>query len=70
MPNYKSSGEENLRADAHVYAGETTSTPAGTGKDAGGTGSNYKVLSSAGKSSGGGSSGTPRGVQSFSDESV
>ena len=37
MPKYESPGTENLRADAHVYAGSENASPAGKGKDAGGT---------------------------------
>jgi hypothetical protein len=71
MPNYKSSGAENLRADAHVYAGEATSSPSGSGKDAGGDAVNAKVLASPGKSTPkGGADKSPKGVQTFSDESV
>jgi hypothetical protein len=55
MPNYESSGAENLRADAHVYTGEATS----------------KVKSGGSKSTPKGSGDkTPKGVQTFSDEGV
>jgi hypothetical protein len=71
MPNYTSSGAENLRADAHVYAGEANSSPSGSGKDAGGDATNHKVLASPGKSSPkGGADKFPKGVQTFTDESV
>ena len=37
MAVVKSSGEENLRADPHVYHNAGNSSPSGSGKDAGGT---------------------------------
>jgi hypothetical protein len=70
VPNYKSSGEENLRADAHVYAGEATSAPSGKGTDAGGDATNHKVKSGGSKSASYGVSKAPKGVQTFSDEGV
>lgn len=53
MPSYSASGEENLRADAKVYAGSENASPSGKGKDAGGTanlGATTKVMSNPGKS--------------------
>jgi hypothetical protein len=70
MPNYESSGAENLRADAHVYTGEANSAPSAKGTDAGGDATNHKVKSSAGNSTPKGGEKTPKGVQSFSDEGV
>ena len=70
MPNYKSSGAENLRADAHVYSGEATSSPSGKGTDAGGDASNHKVKAAGGKSASYSASKRPSGVQNFSDEEV
>ena len=70
MPNYTSSGAENLRADAHVYAGAADKTPSAKGKDAGGDTTNAKVLSGGSKSAPKGAEKTPKGVQSFGDESV
>lgn len=37
MDMYKSSGEENLRADAKVKSAEAITSPSGSGKDMGGT---------------------------------
>jgi hypothetical protein len=70
MPNYESSGAENLRADAHVYAGEAASGSAAKGTDAGGDATNHKVKSAGGKSTSYSGSKTPKGVQTFSDEGV
>jgi hypothetical protein len=70
MPNYTSSGAENLRADAHVYAGEGDKTPSAKGTDAGGDATNHKVKSGGQNSTPKGSEKTPKGVQTFTDESV
>ena len=71
MPNYTSSGAENLRADAKVYAGETKSSPSAKGQDAGGDKTDAKVKSGGSKSTPGGK-GTkkPSGVQTYDDEAT
>lgn len=70
MANYRSSGEENLRADAHVYASGGNGTPGARGTDAGGDKVSHRVKSSAGKSGSYSATKKPSGVQSFSDENV
>jgi hypothetical protein len=71
LPNYESSGAENLRADAHVYTGEATGSPSAKGTDAGGDATNHKVKSGGSKSTPKSSGDkTPKGVQTFSDEGV
>ena len=52
MAVIKSSGEENLRANASVKAGAATGSPAGSGKDLGGTENlkaDHKVFNGADK---------------------
>jgi hypothetical protein len=70
MPNYESSGAENLRADANVYAGEANSGSGAKGTDAGGDTVSHKVKSGGSKSASYGVSKAPKGVQTFSDEGV
>jgi hypothetical protein len=70
MPNYESSGAENLRADAKVYTGEFDKTPSGKGTDCGGDTTGHKTLSSPGKSGSYSATKKPKGVDTYSDEEV
>jgi hypothetical protein len=71
MAVIKSSGEENLRADPHVYSGSQTGSPSSGGKDAGGTSNlraNQQTKQAATKDTGTYSRDVkPAGVQSFRD---
>ena len=71
MPNYKSSGEENLRADAQVMSSsDVKSSPSTKGTNAGGESTaDSKTMSSSGNKStpqGGGK--TPAGVKTYSED--
>ncbi len=70
MPNYKSSGEENLGADAKVMSsGDVNSTPGAKGMNAGGEStSDSKTMSAGGKSTPKGGEKTPSGVKNYDDE--
>lgn len=71
MAVIKSSGEENLRADPHVYNGSEKASPSGGGKDAGGTSNlraNQQTKQAATKDTGTYSrDAKPSGVQKFYD---
>ena len=71
MPNYKSSGEENLQADAQVYSsGDVNSTPGAKGSNAGGesTADSKTMSAGAGKSTPQGGGKTPAGVKTYSED--
>lgn len=71
MLPYKSSGEENLRANASVKSADPNSSPSGKGKDMGGTDNmraNFKVLAGDAKPLPTGyNHDVPPGLQSFDD---
>jgi hypothetical protein len=74
MPDYSTSGTENLRADATVKTGSTTASPSGGGKDAGGTESpkverkNFEAGNTRPASPPQESLDRPAGVQEFDDD--